>query len=91
MPQVGDVDELKNASFMALSAPPGTLEPKRFVDAIVLQIESKETRTRARSDEGEKQFTTAVGLILSDLLLTHNQIMVFLVLILSQLLQAPIV
>ena len=26
MPQIGDVDELKNASFMALSSPPSTSE-----------------------------------------------------------------
>ena len=73
MPQVGDVDELKDASFMALSSPPSTNEAKRFVDAIVLQIKSKETRTRARSAKAEKQFTTTVGLILGDLLLAYDQ------------------
>ena len=73
MPQVGDVDELKDASFMALSSPPSTNEAKSFVDAIVLRIKSKETRKRARSAEGEKQFTTTVGLILGDLLLAYDQ------------------
>ena len=73
MPQVGDVDELKDASFMALSSPPSTNEAKRFVDAIVLQIKSKETRKRARSAKAEKQFTFTVGLILGDLLLAYDQ------------------
>ena len=73
MPQVGDVDELKNASFMAFSSPPNTNEAKRFVDAIVLRIKSKQTRKRARSAKAEKQFTTAVGLILGDLLLAYDQ------------------
>lgn len=73
MPQVGDVDELKDASFMAFSSPPSTIEAKRFVDAIVLQIKSKETRKRARSAKAEKQFTTTVGLILGDLLLAYDQ------------------
>ena len=37
MPQVGDVDELKNASFMALSSSPSTIEAQRFVDAIIFR------------------------------------------------------
>jgi hypothetical protein len=73
MPQIGDVDDLKEASFMALSSPPSTIEAKRFVDAIVLQIKANETRARARSAKGEKQFTKTVGLILGDLLLTHDK------------------
>jgi integrase len=32
MPQIGDVDDLKEASFMALSSPPSTIEAKRIVD-----------------------------------------------------------
>ena len=54
MPLGGDVDELKDASFMALSSPPNIIEAKRFVDGIVLQIKSKETRKRARSAESGK-------------------------------------
>ena len=73
MPKIGDVDELKDASFMALSSPPSTNEAKRFVDAIVLQIKSKEIRKRARSAKAEKQFTFTVGLILGDLLLAYEQ------------------
>jgi len=49
MPQIGDVDDLKEASFMALSSPPSTIEAQRFVDAIVFQIKANETRARARS------------------------------------------
>ena len=73
MPQIGDVDDLKEASFMALSSPSSTIEAKRFVDAIVLQIKANETRARARSAKGEEQFTKTVGLILGDLLLTHDK------------------
>ena len=73
MPQVGDVDDLKKAGFMALSSPPSTIEAQSFVDAIILRIKAYETRKRARSAEGEKQFTTTVGLILGDLLLAHDQ------------------
>ncbi|MDC1116218.1 hypothetical protein OAT37_05685, partial [Alphaproteobacteria bacterium] len=73
MPQIGDVDDLKEASFMALSSPPSTIKAKRFVDAIVLQIKANETRARARSAKGEEQFTKTVGLILGDLLLTHDK------------------
>ena len=73
MSQVGDVYELKDASFMALSSPPSTYEAKCFVDEIVLRIKSKETRKRLRSAKAEKQFTTTVGLILGDLLLAYDQ------------------
>lgn len=73
MPQIGDVDDLKEASFMALSSPPSTIEAQRFVDAIVLQIKANETRARARSAKGEKQFTKTVGLILGDLLLAYDK------------------
>ena len=73
MPQIGDVDDLKEASFMALSSPPSTIEAQRFVDAIVLQIKANETRARARSAKGEEQFTKTVGLILGDLLLAYDK------------------
>jgi len=49
MPQIGDVDDLKEASFMALSSPPSTIEAQRFVDAIVLQIKANESLARAKS------------------------------------------
>jgi len=49
MPQIGDVDDLKEASFMALSSPPSTIEAQRFLDAIVLQIKANEKRARAKS------------------------------------------
>ena len=49
MPQIGDVDDLKEASFMALSSPPSTIEAQRFVDAIVLQIKANESLARARA------------------------------------------
>jgi len=73
MPQVGDVDYIKNATFMALSSPPGTIEAKRFVEGIIHHIKAHESRTRARQAKVERQFTTAVGLILGDLLLAHDE------------------
>ena len=73
MPQVGDVNYLKDATFKSLSSPPETDEAKRFVEAVIHHIKSHESRSRARKAEVERNFTTTVGLILGDLLLAHDQ------------------
>lgn len=73
MPEVGDVDYIKNASFMALSSPASNEQSKSFVKAIISIIKTKETRKRARQADVELKFEEVVSLILGDLLLTFDE------------------
>ena len=73
MPEVGDVDFIKNATFMALSSPASNDRSKTLVKTLIAIIKSKETRKRARQANVEQQFEKAVGLILGDLLLAYDE------------------
>jgi len=73
MPEVGDVDFIKNATFMALSSPPSNDGSKSLVKTLIAIIKSKETRKKARQAKVEQQFEKSVGLILGDLLLAYDE------------------
>jgi len=73
MPEVGDVDFIKNATFMSLSSPATNDGSKSLVKTLIAIIKSTETRKKARQAKVEQQFEKVVGLILGDLLLAYDE------------------
>ena len=64
-----DITEIADAMFMGLVCPPASPEAKALVVDIIDIMEQAEQRQRARSDQHEIDFRSAVGLIVGDLLI----------------------
>ncbi len=64
-----DITEIADARYMGLMCPPASLEAKALVDDIINIILQAEERQRARSNQQEFDFRSAVGLITGDLLI----------------------
>ena len=64
-----DITEIADARYMGLMCPPASPEARALVNDIINIIEQSEQRQRARSDQHEIDFRSAVGLILGDLLI----------------------
>ena len=64
-----DITEIADARYMGLMCPPASPEAKALVNDIINIIEQAEQRQRARLDQHEIDFRSAVGLIVGDLLI----------------------
>ena len=64
-----DITEIADARYMGLMCPPASPEAKALVNDIINIIKQAEQRQRARSDQHEIDFRSAVGLIVGDLLI----------------------